>query len=113
MNATTTLKDVLEPPFEYFLGGFIGDKTHQHLMQFAHHNYVLKEAFPMWKDFVLAALNEKWERDFGEPLRWLKGADGDPNWHKCPVCKNARKGSPFEFCPSCGTRLLKPEGEEK
>jgi len=62
-----------------------------------------------WRQFVLAALNEKWERDFGEPRRWLKGVDGDPNWYKCPVCKNARKGSPFKFCPSCGKRLLRPK----
>ncbi|MCL2556880.1 MAG: hypothetical protein FWE09_00210 [Treponema sp.] len=112
MKTPDTLKELLKPPFKAS-EGLIGDRMNQSLMWLAHPSYVLRKAFTIWKKFVVNALNEKWERDFGEPRFWLKGADGDPRRHKCPVCKYAIKGDPFKFCPECGARLFRPKEKAK
>jgi rubrerythrin len=71
-------------------------------------------------DFIVAALNEKYEREFGEKLRWEK----DSGYHWCPKCRKifndernpvfnyGRNGDEYcEYCPSCGQRLYPPEEE--
>ena len=62
-----------------------------------------------FKEFVVQALNEKWERDFGEPLRW-RYAHIDMLCGRlvCPKCD--RTVLIFnDYCPHCGQRLLPPE----
>ena len=54
-------------------------------------------------DWVAAALNEKYERDNGEPLRWLKQGE----WFECPECGD-EMALPNRYCKDCGKRLLPP-----
>jgi hypothetical protein len=56
-------------------------------------------------DFTTAALNEKWERDFGEPLRRRERMG---RWKcRCPKCLQDAEDF-YAFCPHCGHRLLPP-----
>jgi ribosomal protein S27E len=56
--------------------------------------------------FIVDALNEKYERDFNEPLQWWKR---DGFWKcRCPKCKNDSIEF-FNYCPNCGQRLLQPK----
>ena len=68
------------------------------------------------KDFIVAALNEKWERDFGEPLRWtLRDApviSDEIITALCLKCAWSWGKVSYNYCPSCRVRLL-PPGEEK
>jgi hypothetical protein len=56
--------------------------------------------------FIANALNEKYNRDFSEPLRWWKR---DGFWKcRCPKCKNDSNDF-YDYCPHCGQRLLPPK----
>jgi hypothetical protein len=121
-----TLKDLLKPPlktinFEYQLLVFDGNNEN-----------ILENAGPVaimgknklreeLSDWITAALNEKWERDFGEPMRWRVEGDEfnvDP-YFVCPNCneepwmywdgESIDDLSKFNYCPHCGKRLLPPE----
>jgi hypothetical protein len=76
--------------------------------------------------FIVEAMNEKHERDFGEPMRWIwkkdepcYGAELDAFYLlTCPKCEDDVSGpctDPenhslyFDYCPHCGQRLLPPE----
>ena len=68
-------------------------------------------------DFIVDAITERWERDFGEPQRWIETEDSD-DW-KCQHCQKhfyLNGFSPYlfgyDYCPSCGVRLLPPEEGE-
>ena len=85
MKPATTLKELLKPPFfhdhcgcgEVFCGVNKADYKTSRLaqirgwgfFQYFENGEQLQDEF---KEFVVQALNEKWERDFGEPLKWLK-----------------------------------------
>jgi hypothetical protein len=61
-------------------------------------------------DFAASALNEKWERDFGEPVRWKnvgKNHEGR-NMYQCPKCEQIGFMA-FNFCHECGQKLFPPE----
>ena len=65
----------------------------------------------LWEEiieFVVNALNEKWERDFGEPLRWKFIGN---YWYECEKCGAQYQmiGSKHDHCPHCGQRLFPPE----
>jgi hypothetical protein len=61
--------------------------------------------------WITAALNEKYERNFSEPLRWVK----DSGYHYCPKYRTVFndekcKITPlFEHCPCCAQKLKPPE----
>jgi len=60
-------------------------------------------------DFIAAALNEKWERDFSEPLRWTRISWGI---YECPKCKDTQdEGNLTNYCPHCGQKLAEPENK--
>jgi len=63
------------------------------------------------RDFTEQALNEKWERDFGEPMRWIKARSLGIDWIDCPKCKHGlQEGTKdLNYCPHCGQKLLPPE----
>jgi hypothetical protein len=110
-----TLKELLKMPFEFDnnLSLCLGD------------NFILDVLFKNWdteednivavKKFVEQALNEKRERDFGEPMRWKMNPEEllvNQPWCECPKCGLGRYGKPqphYHYCPSCGQRLLSPE----
>jgi len=60
--------------------------------------------------WVAAAINEKYVRDFAEPMKWKsEGSRENHNeYFVCPVCEY---GLDFEsnYCPNCGQRLMPPE----
>jgi hypothetical protein len=128
MKPATTLKELLKPPFshdhcgvgEVFVGVNQADYGSTRIaqvrgwgfFQYFENGDRLQDEF---KDFVVQALNEKWERDYGEPLRWEKESaetvDGKVFWTKCPKCDcRTPHGYIYHYCPSCGQRLLPPEG---
>ena len=82
MSEAKTLKDVLKPPFTHD-GDLISDRELWLLQNFG--------SWEDWNDsffdFVCAALNEKYERDFGEQIRMEKG---DEERNLCPECSEWR-----------------------
>jgi hypothetical protein len=103
MKPKATLKELLKPPFSYDLVTYgIHDKSLEIVCKLT-----VAEKIGDVGRFTEQAMNEKWERDYGEPLRWWKR---DGYWKcRCPKClKDAMDF--YDFCPSCGQRLLPPEG---
>jgi uncharacterized CHY-type Zn-finger protein len=112
-----TLKELLKTPFSFNVDAvgdyFITDKSKRLVLKIP----ALK-AKKIFADFTVSALNEKWERDFGEPMRWEYEDDGEI---KCPKCNTVLTFSEqpdwktYQYCPHCGQRLLppcqKPENE--
>ena len=59
----TQLKDLLKPPFR-IEGRYIKDQYGYYLIRL--YNDEIIDRHPEWISFIWGALNEKWERDFGE-----------------------------------------------
>ncbi|MDR2921916.1 MAG: hypothetical protein LBU85_01085 [Treponema sp.] len=116
-----TLKDLLKPPIicREDTAGFYtdGGSGKEFLARFSVLSSVLENNDSLLADFAhftAASLNEKWERDFGEPARWIRVADSD-DW-QCPICNTEfylNGHSPeklnYNYCPHCGKRLLSLE----
>ena len=108
----TTLRELLKPPFTFDKDiGIIVDANDMVIDDFADVHCTDAE-MPMIAEFIVAALNEKWDRDFGEPLRWRRIFEG--HGIECPECGSTFASSPavtafYKFCPLCGQRLLPPE----
>jgi len=108
------LKDVLEPPFIHN-GDLIEDSKSWLLTIYSH--FDCADGF---LDFVTAALNEKWERDFSEPVCWEMIDVWEAGYkYRCKKCGEARTfemGNPaengFNYCPHCGLKLDPPEPEK-
>ena len=105
----------IKPPFIHMGCGFIGCSNH-HLLDVPGHGDknqlanvrgwgffgYLEDGERLqdeWRDFVVAALNEKYERDFGERKP------------KCTFCCEPVPHRSYSFCPNCGQKLEPPEGE--
>jgi hypothetical protein len=108
MKPETTLKKLLKPPF-------IWDKGKLYLSNYAwlelHAGSICNLDYI---EFVRQALNEKWERDFGEKPKWKKSRAFGQDWFNCPRCGdiyNPHKS--FNYCPHCGQQLLPPEEKEE
>jgi hypothetical protein len=101
-----TLKERLKPPFV-----FDKDAVGDYFITDRSKNFILKipalKASLIRAEFTVAALNEKWDRDFGEPMRWLITRSGRLNI--CPECGSYAE-RPFGYCHHCGKRLGPPEG---
>jgi len=117
------LKELFEPPFrvidypEDSFGNLISGRrgTSFQLGMTAIEEVILRRAgcYDEWKDFIAAALNEKWERDCVEPSRWGIGeTEGFVSFCECPMCDCAvhrEDGYKYNYCPNCGQELLPPE----
>jgi hypothetical protein len=93
-----TLKELIKLPFVY--NGdmiFSSDKA-------ASLDVFYKGALSDFGDWAADALNEKAERDFGEPMRWREKRA----IVRCPKCDFGAI-SYSNYCPSCGQRLLPAE----
>jgi len=109
-----TLKEILKPPFKWALGSVMSGDTV--LLHLGTDPLLLSDNdFDSFKGFIVAALNEKWERDFGEPLRWEIKPSFEGYDIVCPKCKTSMYGDHvsigYNYCPSCGRRLLPPKEE--
>ena len=101
------IKDLLKPPFKFNPYDRLRDSNGRDIMQIAYYSgYASK--------FIVAALNEKWERDFGEPLRWEKLSNHPDEASGCPNCgmyvgigKDDYRF--WNHCPCCGQKLAPPE----
>ena len=118
MKPTATLKEILKPPF-VLSDNSIYDSSKDWAIQPVIISDFSDHLRGDIRRFIAAALNEKWERDFGERERWITcytGVDGDVEYLKCPECNwddlDTDHEAIFNFCPHCGERL-DPPGEEK
>ena len=141
MKPQTTLKDVLKPPFTRDSVGMIYDSNSRFIdvpgincnkddpenwqgeavaktrgwgvFQYYKNGEALQDAF---MDFIVNALNERWEREFSEPLRWKEESYEHSEivtWH-CPKCEEGyvigrAEMQSFFYCPKCGVNLLPPK----
>jgi len=110
-----TLKDLIKPPF-YHNGFFIYDSgiqlfTFNDIFRMAINNQELNCLF---LDFVVSALNEKWERKLSEPLRWKVNNTTEDDFD-CPKCGTgfymATRFQDYNYCPNCGHPLKIPENK--
>ena len=109
------LEKILKPPFRGGHSSFrqLYDGNSNCLMQISDEfikSFPYSERFEIYsllRDFVVKALNEKWDRDYGELMRWERSNSGTLSY-QCPKCKNWF-GAWSDFCLSCGQRLLSPE----
>ena len=126
MKPAATLKDTLKPPFTHCKTGAghilcgtvdgqrrFADVRGWGFFQYFENGGELQDTF---KDFLVEALNEKWERDYGEPLRWeiiIIDSGNNLKIGECPKCKKTcNYTKKYNYCPSCGTWLLPPEEEK-
>jgi len=116
------LKELLKPPFVFREAKLLLNTEKTYLVRVLTTDITEPSKTILdLEGFVAAALNEKWERDFGEPLRWLHCLIFKGNHIQCPKCKGVFEVSIcehpgageeyFDYCPHCGQRLLPPEGE--
>jgi len=118
MKPKPTLKEILKPPFRYEYGHIYDTKT----KAVCHVNPELDfNLGHEYRELLADALNDGWEKKFGEPLQWIKS--DDPRWvRECPncngkfhfmsVCCNEKfhfRSVLYKHCPECGVRLLEPE----
>ena len=120
MKPAATLRELLKPPFcdefsneDIYCVTKFGCTRVLEICGFRYfHNPEVPEIGKYLQDefkkFVIQALNEKWERDFGEPLRW--GVDKEPYSsdgkfkdfiYYCPKCRIIRENF-YDCCSSCG-----------
>ena len=140
MKPKTTLKEVIKFPFKHddcavgdvlcsfrTAGGGIEQRRVMQIRGWGSFQYYEngEELQDEFKDWVVQALNEKLERDFGEPLRW-EYDEFDVNdftvgcFIECPECKAGYEYDHnyenffqmHHYCPSCGVRLLPPKEVE-
>jgi predicted RNA-binding Zn-ribbon protein involved in translation (DUF1610 family) len=117
MKPAATLKELLKPPFrregEFIYVGLLDSENPiiGIMRTVFNNNYFEKHLEDEFHNFQEQALNEKWERDYGEPLQWMRerATCGAVFLYRCPKCLS-EAGSDYAYCQSCGQRLLPPEG---
>ena len=118
MSESKTLKDVLKPPFMRISNLLHGSNTisitdtNITVANTKGWNQLPEYIQTEFADWMVGALNEKWEQDFGEPKRWI---EIDIGLYKCPSCTAVFdfEGFPHPYCAGCGRRLLPPEIKEE
>jgi len=126
MKSETTIKNLLRPPLIRIKERYIGRNLcfeQDHASGYESFLALLNEEKygSDVLDFTLQAINEKWERKFGEPRRWKIDISDFGDSIECPTCEenfiydsyDTRDSERFNFCPSCGIRLLFSEEEAK
>ena len=139
MKKPTTLKELLKPPFIYG-GNYKWDWDTYHIRADINGDETaLLKVMPGadrgyyenimgnegWENFIkeltrftVQALNEKWERNFGEPLRWKLEEDYGEKELICPCCgsnydyNDNYHWAHYNYCSHCGRRLFPPEEAE-
>jgi len=113
----TTLKELLKPPCKLWEDGDIANSDGLIIARSMLHksfSYAYPYNRPLLQEsgeFITAAINEKLERDFGEPLRWeVEGKPADYYLFRCPKCKGIHNQM-YNYCPSCGQRLMEVQDD--
>ena len=103
-----TLKELLKPPYYNPEGDIIGNKyITLELSLNEETEYKPSEI----ADWITTALNEKYERYFAEPMRWIIAnvkIAGHIYPYACPYCKYAQDNL-SNYCPNCGQKPDEPE----
>ena len=105
-----SLKEILKPPFKANDCEIKGQEDYPYLTAI-HDISQGVYCYNSYLEWIAKALNEKYERDFGEPLRWYFSGDGAC----CPKCDHfvrlysVEDIDSFNYCPCCGQKLDKPE----
>jgi hypothetical protein len=108
------LKELLKPPFERggdYIYATARDGTNHPLViiQDYFSRISCKSVTSLISDFIVRALTNEWEREYGEPLRWIPCIAPVIGYgfacEKCQIVQ-LRKS---KFCPNCGKRLNPPE----
>jgi len=116
----TELKELLKPPFAVIKLNHIKDRgnTSLFLMTEIHGQKNCEALYEKMLDWITAAMNEKYERDFAEPLKWIL-KEWKPFDNRlaviCPKCDSPFEYHAIEFsnyCPHCGQKLDPPERKE-
>ena len=111
-----TLKELLKPPFKQgnIEDGYIYDSNDRESGRIVRVMGIIGDEFTVeekasLQDWITSALNEKYERDFSEPKRWIQ----DTVWIMCPFCSaNYKVGQGYHnYCGNCGQQL-EPSEEE-
>jgi len=116
------IKEKLKPPFEWNLKARI-NLSDCVWLQLYDKDYS-SPAFPVvnYLEFITAAMTEKYERDFAEPLKWIFEYNEEDGEYliTCPKCKKTDMYSDDndppdlreqKYCCHCGQRLDPPEGD--
>ena len=121
MKKATTLQELLKPPFVKY-GNSITDGNGIKILTVNGliDNFIgnIGDNYPDILTVTAAALNEQWEREFGEPKRWIiKVAELDNNgntytYAECPDCGFEHMSNKFNYCPSCGGRMQPLESSD-
>jgi predicted RNA-binding Zn-ribbon protein involved in translation (DUF1610 family) len=121
MKPKTMLKDVLKPPFkkrEFPVGCYVTDSNdHPVCMNLTMNKSLTDKGIErLVADFIVDAINERWKREFSEPIRWKEESYEHSEivtWH-CPECEEGyvigrAEWQSFFYCPKCGVNLLPPK----
>jgi len=129
MKPETTLKEVLKPPFKIKSdNGCLGIKDeHGELLNFSMQGtrnickryYWLYEDKMKFLEFAISALNKEWKQRYGKMLLWKLDECDYYQFVECPECEagyiydynELDFFEKYNYCPSCGVRLL-PPGED-
>ena len=108
MKMSKTIKGELRPPFEaVMLYGMYRIRIGKHWLVLDPSEKVSLTKQKEIAKWVAGIIKEQWEKDFGEPMRWIRLL-GD--FCKCPKCDEINLYPVcFCYCPDCGKRLLPPE----
>jgi len=104
----------IKPPFKFKQVNLIISDCGRSLLEFTVLPQDYEDKFKFvysFLEFAVQALNEKAEREYGEPLYWVKCETGTPwTFMQCPKC-NEKLWIGFikKDCPHCGQKLLLPE----
>ena len=120
MKPAATLRELIKPPFRWVYNSIISGN--EEILSLGISDMFNKNRFySAFKRFVVQALNEKWERDFGGLKKWL--LDDDDSLLSCPYCRSEYSyevlperlldWENYSFCSHCGRRLSPPEEEEQ
>lgn len=130
--AVTSFKDYIKPPFQrgnndssFYIFDYDNTTTKSLLSVQDFRFQKRKNYSTLFQDFcnwVVDALNEKWEKSIEEPMYWQKVTYVDLNqeetsYHVCPKCENSMNDqgeqiNRFKFCPFCGQSLLPPDDKD-
>ena len=108
MKKATTLQEPLKPPFVKYGNSIIDGKGIKILTVNGLIDSFIGNIGDNYSDILTvtaAALNEKWERGFGSPKRWIAGEDSISEFVACPAC-GAKRLRASNYCSDCGQRLL-------
>jgi len=102
-----TLKELLKSPLSVILGFSGAEGISISVVCNVLHRHLGNKI----KDWVNAALEEKYEREYSEPLRWIKVDFPEKQGYQCPKCEHIGWKN-YNYCPMCGQELYPPEGVE-